>query len=91
MPRLERPRPLEERFGDHRKKLGGIGRAVLVDQRRESRVGCVAEGVELRAHDSPPGEIIGVGLEVRSAVAALILEIELVGEFVEHQVLAVGR
>ena len=87
----ERARPLEECLGDHREELRRIRRAVLVEQRRQPRVRCIAQRIELGAHHPPPGAIIAACLERGRTVAALTLEIELVREFVEHEILAVGR
>src|SRR6185436_10279179 len=84
-------RTLEERFGDHRKEFRRIGGAVVVEKSVVARLGGFTQRVELRAHYPRPRAIVAVVLQRRRPVAAPILEIELVGELVEHQVHSVVR
>src|SRR6266513_2266354 len=93
MPFPQRTRALEKRFRNHGEELGRIRRSVIVDHRFLflSLGRSVTERVEFRAHHARPREIIAARLERWGAVAALVLEIELVGKFVQHQVLAVCR
>ena len=82
MPSLQCMRILEERFGDHREKLGGVLRAVLVDDRWRPLFLGGAQCFELLAHHPGPREILGVRVERRRSVRAVVLEVELVRELV---------
>ncbi len=46
--------------------------------------------IELRTHYSSPRQILRVSRQVRRAVGRPILEIELMCEFMQHQIVAIG-
>src|SRR3954462_6071898 len=85
------PRPLEKSLGNHGKELRRIRGAVVVQESVLAGLGGFTQRVELRAHHPRPRPIIVMTLQRRRAVAAAVLEIELVRELVQHQVHAIVR
>ena len=86
---LEHSRLFEEALGGHGEELGGIGGPVLVEHggapSRLSRLQSFVLGIE----DAGPRQILAALLQKRSAVDRSVLAIQLVGEFVEDEVLAI--
>src|SRR6266550_1574726 len=82
MSRLQRARPLEEGFSDHRKELSGVSRAVGVEKRLRSNPGRVPQRFELSTHHASPRQILGARGERWCSVGPSVLEIELMRELV---------
>lgn len=88
---LQLARPLKERFGYNSKELDLVRRAVSVEHRRSSLGFGFSQRIELRAHYSRPCEILRMRVQSRYSVCGSVLEIELMGELVKHNVLSVTR
>ena len=82
--------PLEERFGSHGEELRLIGCSIMVQNTSGSSLGLAAQALEVSLEHRAPGrECSRVG-KARDAVRPPTCGIQLVGEFMENDVLTVG-
>jgi len=84
-------RTVEEALGGHGEELAFVGRAVLVQERGPVVLGGVDQFLVLGGHDFLPAAPLRVVLQGRRAVDDAVEHVELMGELVEDQVLAVAR
>jgi len=78
----------KEEFRYHREEFRRILRAILINQRWFAAVACAAQRFVLSAHHSRPRPILS-GFQERRAVDRVVFEVKLMGELVEHDVIAI--
>ena len=91
MIRLESARCFEERLGRHCKEFGRVLRAVDVDDPVVVIWYALAQPIELRRHYASPRLVLGPCIEIRRAVGASVLEVELMRKFMEHDIGSIAR
>src|SRR5436189_6342869 len=91
MPGAKSDGTLEELLGHNGKEFGRVRRAIGVEKCGRSRFIRGPQRLELSAHHARPGQIFGPARQRRRAVGRVILEVELMGELVPVDILAVRR
>ena len=83
-------RTLEEAFGDNREELGPIRRPIMVQQRLFAPPRLADQPAVLRLGHLIPGRLLVAVLQRRRAVDRTVESVEVMGELVQDNVVAVG-
>src|ERR1700736_728469 len=91
MSRPKHSRPLEERLCRYGEKFSGICSAVSIEQGRNAGIISRAKRCKLRPHHFAPRHLLFTCRQGRRSISGEILVVQLVSEFMQNNVLAVGR
>src|SRR5947208_15208441 len=81
---------LKERLDRYGEKLGGISGSVRIEQRRYPALIGSAQRRKLVSHNFAPGELLFVRCQSRHPIACVIFVLELVSNFMKHNILTFG-
>ncbi|HUY87963.1 MAG TPA: hypothetical protein VMV10_04430 [Pirellulales bacterium] len=91
MPLMECDRTFEETFGRDGEELGAVRGAVVIEQRGLAPRRAADQPVILARYDVVPMPLLPAALQRRHAVHLAVDVVEVVGEFVKHEIAAVRR
>ena len=85
----QHPRLLEEALGRHGEKLGGIGGPVIVEHGGAPQPAIALQSFILGIEYARPCHVLAAMFQERSAIDRTVLAVQLVGKFVQDEVLSI--